>query len=363
MDQRQWAAHQQQVLAQQRQAILSEVEQRYASRINGLSAHARGLEAKLNAVRGEQAQKLDALLSIASQTNLSITTLGAPERAAGVLRVEDIPGTRIPYTALVRIPIGSDQTALAPQSYTVTQEGIFVATRRLAGFLSLHELEVINNLTATTSNFPGRSHGRWRPIHSAGDVLDAGSPQATSDGAAWFLANDALSVAGDVLPGATLVQPTNMSGFRTMEFDGTVSLEVAGSQFPRQNIPVPTMMYTEGATNGPFDLAALDVFERGSVLTWQVQPTHPNNPSFGNVDNACVFPRLAAIANFADGYPFLAGQFDSHEGVCTPGAITRGDAAGEWTSITADVVSRATNGIFYVGLEGYRIVQTIAPVP
>jgi hypothetical protein len=147
-----------------------------------------------------------------------------------------------------------------------------------------------------------------------------------------------------------------------MEFDGRVTIINAGSSYPRQNISVPTSMWTP-YVNAPFELGALDFFERGEVLSISVQPTHVNNPPAGNADGECVFP-AAATAGFL-GYPFVAGQYDAHEGVCTPNGVVMGDGGevNDWEPSSSDPVARLPDGVLTIGWEGYRIIQPIAPVP
>ncbi len=80
----------------------------------------------------------------------------------------------------------------------------------------------------------------------------------------------------------------------------------------------------------------------------------------GNVNAACVFPETG---NAGTGYPFLDGQYDAHEGVCTPGAATLGDGNPILPNVLAtDSVQRLPDGILTLGWEGYRIIQPIGPV-
>lgn len=279
----------------------------------------------------------------------------------GVVRIEDIPGRRVPFTMLVDIPIGANTTSVRQQSVTISQEGPFVAVKRMATFQSAYEFQFTNDVTGQTGRLAGRSFGRYRPIHSATDFVDSqhAAKSSTTD---WFLAASVgPPAAGTVLPTGTLSQPSNMSSFRTMEFDGRVTIINAGSSFPRQNMPVPTSMWTPHV-NAPFELGALDFFERGEVLTIQVQPTHVNNPPAGNVDGECIFP--AAAAGGFLGYPFVSGQYDAHEGICTPNGVVMGDsgAVNDWEPSTSDPVSRLPDGILTIGWEGYRIIQPVGPI-
>lgn len=283
-------------------------------------------------------------------------------RRPGVVRIEDIPGRRIPYTLLVDIQIDANTTSVRQSSVTISQEGPFVAVKRMAIFQSAFEFQFQNPLTDQVGRLAGRSYGRFRPIHSAGDIVDS-QHAARSESIAWFLAASAgPPPAGTILPTGTLAQPSNMSSFRTMEFDGRIEMVNAGSSFPRQNTPVPSSMWTPHI-NAPFELGALDFFERGEVLTFLVQPSHVNNPPAGNVDGECIFP-AAAAAGF-NGYPFVEGQYDAHEGICTPAGVAMGDSGddNDWEPTTTDPIARLPNGIFTIGFEGFRIVQTVGPVP
>lgn len=286
---------------------------------------------------------------------------GSPGSDPGVVRIEDIPGRRVPFTLLVDIPIGANTTSVRQQSVTISQEGPFVAVKRMATFQSAHEFSFTNDVTGQQARLAGRSFGRYRPIHSAMDYADS-QHAAKGDSTSWFLAaSTGPPAAGTNLPTGTLVQPSNMSSFRTMEFDGRITIINAGSSFPRQNTPVPSSMWTP-YVNAPFELGALDFFSRGEVLTLSVQPTHVNNPPAGNVDGECIFP-AAAAAGFL-GYPFVAGQYDAHEGICTPNGVVMGDSGEEndWEPSTSDPVSRLPNGILTLGWEGYRIIQPVGPI-
>lgn len=305
----------------------------------------------------EQAdRRLESMARVADSLSMQRSGDGEP----GVVRLEDIPGRRIPFTLLVDIPISSNTTSVREQSVTVSQQGPFVAVKRMAIFQSTHEFQVEDEETGALARLAARSFGRYRPIHSAGDINDS-QHAAHSESIGWFLAASAgPPAANTVLPTGTLTQPSNMSSFRTMEFDGRISVLNAGSSYPRQNIPVPSAMWT--SDGNAFELGALDFFSRGEVMTIQVQPTHVNNPPAGNVDSQCVFP--AAFAAGFQGYPFLAGQYDAHEGICTPNGVNMGDSGTEndWEPAITDPVARLPDGILTIGWEGYRIVQPVGPV-
>lgn len=280
-----------------------------------------------------------------------------------VIRIEDIPGRRVPYTLLLDIPIGVNTTSEQQSSVSITQDGPFVAVRRMATFQSLYMATTTDPDSGAVARFAGRSYGRYRPVHSAWDVMDS-QHNAITDAGLWYM-TQLLNFGTPVntrLPSGALGLPSNMSSFRTMQFDGRVTVLNAGSTTPRQNISVPSSFWST-AINSPFTLGALDFFERGEVITVKVQPTHVNNPPVGNVDGSQVLPAVAGLG-VAAGWPFVAGQFDAHEGVATPGASTIGALApGELPTLLAtDSVERLPDGILTIGWEGYRIMQPIGPV-
>jgi hypothetical protein len=293
----------------------------------------------------------------------------------GIVRIEDIPGRRVPYVMLVDIPIGNNTTSQREQSVTISQEGPFVAVKRMATFQSSLQYQVTTG--STTAIFSGRSFGRYRPIHSAWDLNDS-QGQGTYDGASMFL----TSLTGDwgsadplptpIMPAAA-PQPvitgappivSAASWFRTMEFDGRILVINAGSSYPRQNISVPSSMWTP-EINAPQELGALDFFERGEIITVQVQPNHVNNPPAGNANGNTLFNLGAASTP----WPFENGQYDPHEGIVTP---TSSGVAGLTINalgpprvvagLTTDVIQRLPDGILTIGWEGYRIIQPVGPV-
>ena len=157
--------------------------------------------------------------------------------------IEDIPGRRVPYVMVVDIPITADTASVRESSVTISQEGPFVAVRRMAPFQSALEYQVLTP-SGTTARFTGRSYGRYRPIHSVCDVMDS-QHNAYADAATWWLAAFAEpgALAGSQLPTGALGLASNMSSFRTMEFDGRISVINAGSSYPRQNISVPSAFW------------------------------------------------------------------------------------------------------------------------
>lgn len=312
--------------------VIDQLRTEQAAKLNQVAAYARG--------RAEEQSKRLAELSQAIDQVKAYRSVGGS--APGVVRIEDIPGRRIPFTMLIDIMIGAGSTSLAQDSVQVSQEGPFVAVRRLATFMSTLEFQVDDD--GDISRFTGRSYGRYRPIHSVTDYQDAQFPNEV-DSVAWSAITGAP--ANGLFGTPPIVSAT--SSFRTMEFDGRLVVVNAGSSFPRQNKSVPSPFWSQ-ETNTAMDLAALDFFERGETMTIQVVPNHVNNPPAGNVDGEAIF-------GTGNGWPFLAGQYDQHEGILTTGAWTVGSGQTPATSLEADPVTRLPNGVLTVGWEGYRIIQ------
>ncbi len=307
-------------------------------------------------------QKLNELSNIAGALKVSRTG-----QQPGTLRIEDIPGRRVPFVMLVEIPIGANTVSVREASVTISQEGPFIAVRRMATFQSAYEFQVTDPDSGNIARFAGRSYGRYRPIHSAWDTCDS-QHNALGNASSWYW--EALAAGwtvGTPLPSATLGMASTMSSFRTMEFDGRISVINAGSSYPRQNISVPSSMWSP-QINAPQDLGALDFFERGEVLTIQVQPTHVNNPPAGNVTGQYALPFGVASAGGVPGgdfWPFLDGQYDAHEGIATPSTSTvdvNNNSDPSPLIITSDKIQRLPDGILIIGWEGYRIIQPIGPV-
>lgn len=285
----------------------------------------------------------------------------------GTIRIEDIPGRRTPYTLTQDIAIGSDVTSVRQESATITQEGPFVAVKRVMTFQSSYEFQSTDPLTGVVTRLPGRSNGRYRPVHSACDIDNIHNSVADSSG--WFArASDVAAAVGARLPSASISLPSNTSSFRSMEFDGRVVTLVEGSGLQRSNQSVPTALWMENI-NTPYEQAALDFFERGDVITWQVTPNHAHNPAVGNVDGQAVFGELMGVG--ATAWPFVAGQYDVHEGIATPNSGTSPvqsaspadfNAFRGVTPITTDTIVRIPSGIVTIGYEGYRIYQPVGPV-
>jgi len=241
--------------------------------------------------------------------------------------VENIPGRRVPFDFLVDVPIGSNVSSVQQGTFTVSQEGPFVAVARYAIFQSQYQYQFTDPESGLTSTFQGRSFGRYRPIHSAWDLND-GQPRSQ--------VLQTVAFPGNAAP--HMLSPSNGSPFRTMEPDFRIKFENAGSSFPRSNQEVPSAFWTK-SINSPFELAALDVWERGEVLTVKILPTHINNPAFGSVSG------FGAVNG---NYPFLGSQWDAIEGVNDPEDADADDT---------DPANRLPEGILTIGFHGYKIIQ------
>jgi len=242
--------------------------------------------------------------------------------------VENIPGRRIPFDQLVAINIGANVTSEVQGSITINQDGPFIAVSRYAFFLSQMQFQYRDPASGTATIFSGRSFGRWRPIHSAWDLYD-GVPRSE--------VVQAVPAPGAGAP--HIISPSNASSWRTMQPDFSIRMENEGTAYPRSNMYVPSAAWTK-QINSPFNLGALDVFERSEVITFRVQPLHPNNPSFGNVQS---------FTGPGDNWPFLASQFDAIEGI--------NDEIVNDAEVDTDPVTRLPNGVLYIGLHGYKIIQ------
>jgi hypothetical protein len=247
--------------------------------------------------------------------------------------IESIPGRRIPFDFMVSIPIAANSIAQVQGTKTVSQDGPFVAVARMATFQSAFQFRRIDPVTQDQAVFQGRSFGRFRPMSSVWDLNDAT--------AGAFQPTTGIAQPGTGAP--IVAAPSNMSGFRTMEFDGIIQMLNQGAGYPRDNSDagIPSAFYSE-SINAAFQLGALDFFERGETIQWKVTPTHVNNPPAGN------------LSGYAAGgvFPFLASQYDVQEGIndqLDPEATT-------------DPVTRLPEGILWVGMHGIKIVQPPGPV-
>lgn len=250
-----------------------------------------------------------------------------------VQRIENIPGRRIPFDYLVEIPIQAGVQAEQPGTISISQEGPFVAVSRVVALRSAFEFAVTAPGTSTQVKFFGRSYGRFRPVHSAWDLNDSQRVQQVTQ---------AVGFPGTGAP--HIISPSNEASFRSMEGDFQIKFVEGSTAYPRSNISVPSTLWTR-QINSPFELGALDFFERGDVITFSVLPLHPNNPQYGNVEEF-------AAGNGA--YPFLTSQWDSVEGIRD--AV---DAA----ALDTDPVARLPNATLIVGFHGFRIVQPAGAGP
>lgn len=257
----------------------------------------------------------------------ALKTSGSSNGNPDIQRIESIPGRRVHYDELVAIPIDANHTSERTGTITISNEGPFVAVARYATFLSQYSFQFTDDQGAV-STFLGRTNGRWRPVHSAADFMDA------------FLPADVSRVVAMPGTGApSYSSPALHAPARSMQFDARIKMVDQSSQFPRSNIPVPSSFYTT-FVNSPFPLAAVDFFPRADIIEFQVTPQHVNNPNSGN------------LSGFGAGgvFPFSDAQFDHHEGVSDPEnlAIQPGGV---------DPAVRLPQGILLIGLHGYRIFQ------
>lgn len=327
---------------------IAQVRNEFATQFNRLA----GAQRQVGGQSEQTARRLAEMEQVLAQTQATRNGGGS---APGVVRIEDIPGRRVPFDMLIDIPIGANTTSVQQGSVTISQEGPFVAVRRFATFMSALEFQVTDEQAGTVARFAGRSFGRFRPIHSAWDIFDAHN-QSELASALVVIGGGGGGGLGAGFPSGLPAFSSSASGFRTMEFDGRILVVNAGSSYPRQNQPqgIPSSFWST-QINSPFDLGALDFFERGEVLTIQVSPTHVNNPPFGNVNGANMFAPPS-------GWPFLEGQYDTHEGIMVPppGPFTNAPNTAPVT-LAADPISRLPDGILTIGWHGYRIIQPVSP--
>lgn len=274
--------------------------------------------AKLAAQNAALIQDMTALRAALAQVQVT------GGRQPDIQRIENIPGRRIPMDMLVEIPIGANVTAMQPGTITIPQNGPFVAVARTATFLSQYAFQ--QTIDGVQTTFNGRSYGRYRPIHSAWDLNDG-----------QFISEISQPI---VAPGAGapyVASPSNAASFRSMQGDFKILLQDQGSSFRRSNISVPSSMWVKGINN-PFELGALDFWERGTLMSFSVEPQHVSNPAFGNVFG------FGAPNNL---FPFAQSQWDTIEGISDPNTA----------DVTEDPIVRAPNGILVLGFHGYMIVQ------
>jgi hypothetical protein len=252
------------------------------------------------------------------------SSIGRPD----MLTIEEIPGRRIPFDLTVQIGIPDNQRSPLQGNYTLSMDGPFVAVARYATFISTYSFQVTDG-QANVQRYAGRSWGRQRPISSVLDLMDAVGGWV--DGTTETLVGDCDT---ETPVPALVSRPASRSPFRTMGFDGYVSLKNA--VYPRQNQQIPTSLWAPGF-NQMLQLPVLDYFEKGDALEFEVEPMHINNPNAGN------------IQSLLGSMPYLNGQYDGHEGIMYP--------AWSCDPNVADIIQRRPQGILVVGLLGFRILQ------
>lgn len=320
--------------------------------------------------------------------NMSVEQNGGPAPMAkewggrSYVSIKDLRGRIIPYDLAVTIDVGSGATETLQQSAYITMEGPFVAVRRFMSIRSSVTFEATDENDQVAS-FLGRSSGHYRPISSHADIMDAvrafeqvSQYQPSYIGAVYDGAN-VLPVGNPVGVGAQsaslenllpnfpgtgrplVVSPLSQASSRTMSFNGVVAVELAGANYARQSIPIPTQFWGKGFGDA-VPLAECDVFEPGDSVVFKVTPNHPLNPAFGNIQSlvrrTSLFTFNAATGDATGDplptgpYPFISGQFDGHEGINDETLI--GDS-----TTTADRVTRANDALITIGYQGYKIVQ------
>ncbi len=306
---------------------------------------------------------------------------------SGFVPLDQVAGRAVPFDLFCTIPVINGQMGALTQSMYVLPAGPFVAVERMCIFQSAHTVSVTNEEGAK-SEFYSRSYGRFRPVSSSSDVMDAQRAfeqpnmfQPAYLGAVWngtevvpvgnpIGVNPSSSAAslqrmvpnwpGNGLP--IIASALSMSAFRTMSFDGLVEVDTKGSQIQRQSQPIPTTFWTH-RDGGGVKLATLDVFEPSETITFNLTPQHVNNPPAGNVQNLHYFNTSAGYDTFdpatgvASGnpapaglFPALAGQYDGHEG--TMAFSMPGNSA-----TSPDPASRDATGLLHIGFRGYYIFQ------
>ncbi len=376
--------------------------QEFAQRLAALERIVSGQGGVRAALMGQQ-RTLDSLSGMkAVLEGLNISGLGAPGGRSkngpmakmwggnAFVSIDDIPGRAVPYDLTVDINIAAGVVETQEESAYISMDGPFIAVRRYIAFRSDLTFQV-QDQDGDTASFVGRTSGRFRPISSHTDVMDAvhafeqlsqynppyvGAVVFSDDSKVIPVANPSAVHVGDSdygnsadlsnllpnFPGTgrpIVVSPLSMSSGRSMAFDGLVAVEVAGANYQRQNHAVPTAFWMKGM-GGPLDLAACDVFEPGDSANFKVTPLHPNNPAFGNIQSLMLqgtditydITKGGGVNDpFPAGpFPFLASQFDGHEG------INDQTLAGDSTT-TADRVTRSPDGIITIGYQGYKLVQ------
>ncbi len=284
---------------------------------------------EIGAVRREHQLVMNHLRDLGNVlTALKGEKIGGGSGDPDVVRIENVPGRRIPFDFLTEIPINANDTSIRQGTITIDQSGPYVAQARCMTFLSQFQFQRRDPESGIIGTFLGRSNGRFRPPHSAWDVMDA------------FLPADTVRLVAFPGTGApSYSSPALHSPYRTMEFDARIEVRAQSNSYPRGNIPVPSAFWTT-QINAPFQLGALDWFGRNEVVDFLVQPQHVNNPPVGN------------LFGFGAGgvFPFADAQYDHHEGINDEEdpAVVTGDP---------DPVTRLPVGLVIIGFHGYRIIQ------
>ena len=290
-----------------------------AKQLAELSGRMQNQDGYLKALQEQSAQLVNLI------GRMKIGTSGNSD--VNIQRIENIPGRRVPYDLLVDINIPANATGAIQGTVTISQDGPFVAVSRMATCLSTMQYSVLDANNSPVA-FNGRSFGRYRPIHSAWDLND-GRPHV-----------DVHMVSAAPGTGApSFTSPSNTSSFRSMQGDFRIGVVNQGSGWPRQNLEVPSTFWSR-SINEPFELAALDFFERSEVIQFTILPQHVNNPPFGNISGGNPLNPL---------WPQIGSQFDAVEGI--------NDQARSGYTGTTDPVTRLPNMIMTIGFHGYRIVQ------
>lgn len=295
-----------------------------------------------------------------------------------VVSINEIPGKCIPFELSVDILFNQGEIAMKTGSKQVNTDGIFVAVGRAITFRSMATFTVQGGQASAN----GRSFGRFRGVSSADEVFDAvkafeqpNNFQPTFAGAAALGGNvvpvyNPLAVnqfsldptnINPAFPGTGrpyVASPSNGSPYRTMGFDGLIAYQTLGSNFRRQQDPDGTPSHV---WNQIREFGCFDVLEPTDTVQFQVKMLHPLNPEAGNI-NALGVPNDDYSYDDTTGqaannpmpvgvYPFLASQYDGHEGINDESRI------GDIADGTVDRVTRNYTGVLTIVLWGYKILR------
>lgn len=366
--------------------------QSMSNKIGAMENHINRLAADNQALR-QMATESKILGEVLKNTQVSGKQLGGGDfkankawakawGGADYVSLDAIQGRFIPFDLFTEIIVPDNASTTLDGVLKVSMEGPFVATHRYAAFISDVRYQV-NFSNGSSATFKGRTNGRFRGISSNTDTVDAlrafeqinqyqpSHVGAVYDGTNVVAVGNPTGVNENSISTSTtnmlpnfpgsgrpiVVSPLSMSGGRSMQFDGTIAVQPQGAQFNRQNIPIPSSMWSDGV-NKASKLSCYDVLEPGEEVIVKVTPTHVNNPPFGNIsdlialNNAWTFAGTGLAANNpmpTGSWPFLAGQFDGHEGINDESLY--GD-----TSVTVDRVIRSFDARIILGFKGFRII-------